>query len=66
MLKDFKLMILSTWKYIMIVVFIITDIIIVNKGCRMDNVKKILSITWNSLDKMNKLGLPKILKNVWI
>ena len=49
---------LSTWKYIMIVAFIATDIIIVNKGCRMDDVKKILSITWNSLDKMNKLGLP--------
>jgi len=50
----------------MIVAFIATDIIIVNKGCRMDDVKKILSITWNSLDKMNKLGLPKILKNIWI
>ena len=25
-----------------------------------------MSITWNSLDKMNKLGLPKILKNIWI
>ena len=57
---------LSTWKYIMIVAFIATDIIIVNKGCRMDDVRKILSITWNSLDKMNKLGLPKILKNIWI
>ena len=57
---------LSTWKYIMIVAFIATDIIIVNKGCRMDEVKKILSITWNSLDKMKKLGLPKILKNIWI
>jgi len=42
----------------MIVSFIATDIIIVNKGYRMDDVKKILSITWNSLDKMNKLGLP--------
>ena len=50
----------------MIAAFIATDIIIVNKGYRMDDVKKILSITWNSLDKMNKLGLPKILKNVWI
>ena len=57
---------LSTWKYIMIVAFIATDIIIVNQGCRMDDVKKILSITWNSLDKMKKLGLPKILKNIWI
>ena len=32
----------------------------------MNDVKKILSLTWNGLDKMNKLGIPKILKNVWI
>ena len=57
---------LSTWKYIMIVAFIATDIIIVNRNYRMDDVKKILSITWNSLDKMDNLGLPKILKNIWI
>ena len=34
----------STWKYIMIVAFISTDIIIVNRSDRMDDVKKILSI----------------------
>jgi len=56
----------STWKYIQIVAFISTDIIIVNKEGRWDDVKKILSITWNSLEKMEKLGLPKILKNIWI
>ena len=50
----------------MLVAFIATDIIIVNKGCRMDDVRKILSITWNILDKMNKSGPPKILKNIWI
>ena len=57
---------LSTWKYIMIVAFIATDIIIINKTDRMEDVKKILSITWNSLEKMHSLGLPKILKNIWI
>lgn len=45
---------LSTWKYIMIVAFISTDIIIVNRSDRLDDVKKILSIIWNSLDKMKK------------
>ena len=44
----------STWNYIMIVAFISTDIIIVNRD-RMDDVKKILSIIWNSLEKMKKL-----------
>ena len=57
---------LSTWKYIMIVAFIATDLIVVNKEGRMDEVKKILSIVWNSLDKMEKLGLPRIIKNIWI
>jgi hypothetical protein len=57
---------LSTWKYIMIVAFIATDLIVVNKEDRMDDVKKILSIVWNSLDKMQKLGLPRIIKNIWI
>jgi len=57
---------LSTWKYIMIVAFISTDIVIVNRGTRMDDAKKILNIIWNSLEKMNKLGLPRILKTIWI
>ena len=57
---------LSTWKYIMIVAFIATDLIVVNKEGRMDEVKKILSIVSNSLDKMKKLGLPRIIKNIWI
>lgn len=56
----------STWKYIMIVAFISTDIIIVNRSDRMDDVKKILSIIWNSLEKMKKLGLPKLLKAIWV
>ena len=57
---------LSPWKYIMIVAFIATDLIVVNKIDLLDDVKKILSIVSNSLDKMKKLGLPKILKNIWI
>ena len=55
----------STWNYIMIVAFISTDIIIVNRD-RMDDVKKILSIIWNSLEKMKKLVLPKLLKEIWV
>ena len=47
---------LSTWKYIMIVAFIATDLIVVNKTERKDDIKKILSIVSNSLDKMKKLG----------
>ena len=50
----------------MIVAFISTDIVIVNRSTRMDDPKKILNIIWNSLEKMNKQGLPRILKTVWI
>lgn len=50
----------------MIFAFIATDLIVVNKENRMDEVKKILIIVWNSLDKMEKLGLPRIIKNIWI
>jgi len=50
----------------MIVAFIATDIIIVNRGCRFDDELKILRIIWFSLDKIDKLGFPKILKNIWI
>ena len=57
---------LSTWKYIMIVAFIATDLIVVNKTERKDDIKKILSIVSNSLDKMKNLGLPRILKNIWV
>lgn len=58
---------LNTWKYIMIVAFISTDIIVVNRdSTRMDEVKKMMSIIWNSLEKMKQLGLPKILKTIWV
>ena len=57
---------LSTWKYIMIVAFIATDIIVLNRSCRMDCVKKILNLTWYSLEKMDNLGLSKMVKNIWI
>lgn len=58
---------LNTWKYIMIVAFISTDIIVVNRDAtRMDEVKKMMSIIWNSLEKMKQLGLPKILKTIWV
>ena len=47
----------------MIVAFIATDLVVVYKT---GMIKKILSIVSNSLDKMKKLGLPRILKNIWV
>ena len=59
---------LSKWKYIMIVAFIATDIIIVNRNYRYryDYWKKILNFIWYSLEKMDNLGLSKMVKNIWI
>lgn len=54
----------STWKYIMIVAFISTDVVVVNHLDSMNDVKKILSIIWNSLEKMKKLEWPKLLKAI--
>jgi hypothetical protein len=39
----------------MIVAFISTDVVVVNHLDSMKDVKKILSIIWNSLEKMKKL-----------
>ena len=38
----------------MIVAFISTDIVIVNRSTRMDDPKKILNIIWNSLEKIEQ------------
>ena len=56
----------STWNYIMIAAFISAGIIIVNRSDHMDNVKEILDIIWNSLDIMKILGLPRLLKAIWV
>ena len=53
-----------TWKYIMIVAFLCTDIIVVNIDSRFYKVKKIMGIIWNSLENMKQLQLPKILKTI--
>jgi hypothetical protein len=39
----------------MIVAFISTDVVVVNHLDSMNDVKKILSIIWNSLEKKKKL-----------
>ena len=52
------------WKSIMISAYISTDIIILNRNTRLDEIIKILSIICNSLDKMNILGIPYLLKNI--
>ena len=54
----------KSWKYVMIIAFLSTDIIILNKSARYDEVKKILKIIENSLKRMRELNIPRILKNI--
>ena len=58
---NFKVDDLNKWKYT--VDFLSADIIFVNIGARFDEVKKIMNIIWNSLEKLKALGLPKNIEN---
>ena len=57
---------IKSWKYIMIIAFLSTDLIILNRNPRYDDVKKMIKIIENSLKKMKDKQMPKILKNIFI
>ena len=57
---------IKSWKYIMIIAFLSTDLIILNRNTRSDDVKRILRIIEKSLEKMKKKQIPRILKNIYI
>ena len=57
---------IKSWKYVMIISFICSEIIILNRNTRLDDTKKVLNITKNSLKKMQESNIPKILKTIYI
>lgn len=57
---------IKSWKYIMIISFICSEIIILNRNPRLDETKKVLNIIKNSLKKMQESKIPKILKTIYI
>ena len=57
---------IKSWKYVMIISFICTEIIILNRNTRLDDTKKVLNIVKNSLKKMRDSNIPKILKTIYI
>lgn len=57
---------IKSWKYVMIISFICSEIIILNRNTRLDDTKKVLNITKNSLKKMQDSNIPKILKTIYI
>ena len=56
----------KSWKYVMIIAFFSTDLIILNRNPRFDEVKKIIGIIQNSLKKMQEMNIPRILKRIFI
>ena len=50
----------------MIISFICSEIIILNRNPRLDDTKKVLNIIKNSLKKMKDSNIPKILKTIYI
>jgi len=57
---------ISSWKYVMIIAFLSSDIIILNNKPRYDEVKKMIRIIENSLKRMKELNIPRVLKNIYI
>ena len=55
-----------SWKYVMMIAFLSTDLIILNNKSRYDEVKKMIKIIENSLKRMRKLNIPRILKVIYI
>ena len=57
---------IKSWKYVMIISFICSEIIILNRNTRLDDTKKVLNIIKNSLLKMRESNIPKLLKKIYI
>ena len=57
---------IKSWKYVMIISFLATDIILLNQNARYDDIKKILSIMKSSFKKMDQSNMPRILKQIII
>ena len=56
----------KSWKYVMIIAFLCTDLIILNNKPRYDEVKKMIKIIENSLKRMQQMNIPRILKIIYI
>ena len=57
---------IKCWKYVMIIAFLSTDLIILNRNARFDDIRKMLKIIENSLKKMRKMNIIRLLKVIYI
>ena len=58
--EGFKVDESKSWKYVMIISFLSTDLIILNRNQRADDVKVIINIISNGLKKMDEMNVPRI------
>ena len=56
----------KSWKIVMIIAFLSSDLIILNRNPRLDVVRKVVKIIENYLKKMMELNIPRILKKIYI
>ena len=56
----------ESFKFVHIIAFLSTDLILLNRNPRYDEIKKILKIIVNHLIRMMKFNLPRFIKNIYI
>ena len=56
----------ESFKFVHIIAFLSTDLILLNRNPRYDEIKKILKIIENHLIRMMKFNLPRFIKNIYI
>ena len=64
--EGFSLDNLESWKYTIIISFLTTELIILNRGPRYEQVKYILGIMQRGFKEFEKKNLPKMLKKIYI
>ena len=64
--EGFQIDDIKSWQYVMIISFLSTDLIILNRNEKFDDVKKIINIIGNGLKKMQEMNMPRILKTIYI
>ena len=64
--EGFKIQEKKSWKYINVIAFLATDLLILNNDRRLDDVGSILQIIENCLKEMKRMNIPIILQVIYI
>ena len=55
-----------SWNYAIVIAFLSTDLVILNKDVRYDEIGKILRIIQKGFEEMRRMNITRILKNIYI